>query len=245
MTGAPLSAQSSEPEPPSYRDAIEAAIQEYRAASYVEAREQFRRAHIIYPNARTLRGLGIAEYELHNYPASLRYLEQALASDVKPLNASIRKSTEELLERARGYVGSVRVDIDPPTARILVDGKRIQPEGGLLQLSVGEHMFEISAAGRLPQGRSLNVRGGETSTLAVSLGKAALVESSNVTARQALEGEREPTQTPVYKKWWLWSSVSVVAAGAVVGALYATRREVVYEHAAGTDKTPRGGELRF
>ncbi|HEX6239538.1 MAG TPA: hypothetical protein VFZ61_01540, partial [Polyangiales bacterium] len=50
--------------PPGYADAIEQALSELEAANYPEAREEFQRAHAIYPNARTLRGLGMVEFEL-------------------------------------------------------------------------------------------------------------------------------------------------------------------------------------
>lgn len=56
--------ESTQKEPAGYRDAIDTALQEMGLGNYEEAREQFARAHALSPNARTLRGLGISEFEL-------------------------------------------------------------------------------------------------------------------------------------------------------------------------------------
>jgi hypothetical protein len=65
------------------------------------AREELRRAHAIFPNARTLRGLGMVEFELRSYVQSVQLLEQALAASVKPLDGKLRTDTEALLARAQ------------------------------------------------------------------------------------------------------------------------------------------------
>src|SRR5688572_888187 len=54
-------------ENPDYKRAVEEALKEYGLGHFEEARSLFRRAHGIYPNARTLRGLGMVEFELRHY----------------------------------------------------------------------------------------------------------------------------------------------------------------------------------
>lgn len=237
-------AQATAEEPAGYREAIRAAIEEYEAQSYVEAREQFRRAHALYPNARTLRGLGLTEYELHNYPESVRHLEQALASDVRPLDGKTRGDTQAVLDRAKTYVGTVVLKLDPPTTVVMVDEHQLEPaEGNLLLLSVGEHLLEFRATGRMFQRRGVTVKGGEKQTLHVTLSEEPVASAQASTPGVPASGEREPGRTPVYKKWWLWTVVGVAVAGGVAGTLYATRREIRREEPFGTSNTPVGGAL--
>ena len=114
-----------EVEPKGYRAAIDEALSEYQALNFEEARALFAKAHALFPNARTLRGLGMVEFERRNYRASADYLTQALASQVRPLEGELRTATEQLLERARGFLGEIRLSVEPTDARVLLDGEPI------------------------------------------------------------------------------------------------------------------------
>ncbi len=232
-------------EPPGYRQAISAAVDEYEAKNYAESREHFRRAHELFPNARTLRGLGLAEYELRNYPESVRYLEQALASDVRPLEGALRSGTEQALERARGYVGQVRLEVAPAAAAVVLNGQRLEHESEeTLLLPVGDHVLEFSAAGYAPQRRGITIQGGRTMRLQVELSK--LVDEP-AQAGAPLASEREPGRTPLYKRWWLWTSIGVVMAGAAVATVFLVRRDrhTVYDtEPYRTANTPMGLNLQ-
>jgi tetratricopeptide (TPR) repeat protein len=158
--------------PPGYREAIEQALSEYEAHDYAEARAAFLRAHALYPNARTLRGLGMMEFELRNYIESVSLLEQALASQVKPLDAALRAQTEATLVRARGYVSSYDLQLNPapPSVRVLIDGVPVAfTPGKPLTLTVGEHSLQVLADGYRDEQRSLSVKSGEQQSLAVEL----------------------------------------------------------------------------
>src|SRR5437868_2687260 len=72
-------------ESPQYRALLEEAVGEYDARRYEEARALFRRAHDLSPNARTLRGIGMASFELREYVEALRSLEGSLADKRRPL----------------------------------------------------------------------------------------------------------------------------------------------------------------
>ena len=90
----------------------------------------------------------------------------------------------------------------------------------VLLLQVGEHSLEVQAPGRIPHKRTLQVRGGEHALLRVTL--------DSLGPSAALHTDTRPTETsaptPVYKKWWLWTTVAVVAvAGATTAALLLTR----------------------
>lgn len=165
-----LEAQDGSAEVPGYREAIDEALAEYATQHYLEAMSLFARAHKLSPNARTLRGLGSVTFELRRYSESASYLEQALASDQKSLDAKMRTETERLLERARGYIAELTLEVAPPSAQVTLDRAHVTLVAGQpLQLEIGEHELEVSASGFATEHRSFTVIGGEAWSATISL----------------------------------------------------------------------------
>jgi hypothetical protein len=221
---APASApQPTAIEPPhAYDLAIDRAVDEHERGHFEEAREHFREAHELYPNARTLRGLGKVEFELRNYGESAKFLQAALSEQTRPLGAELRAEVETLLERARAYVGEVHVAVQPGTATVSVDGVTgaSGPEAALNPL-VGDHVLEFRASGRLPERRQISVRGRDQINVQVVL----TPPDNGAPASAAwLPVERRPEQTPTYKKWWVWTAVGVAVAGAATAVAVAAVR---------------------
>jgi len=191
--------------PSGYASLIESALQELADQHFEEARALLTQAHAIHPNARTLRGLGMVEFELRNYASAIELLEQALTSEEKTLDPSLRAATETLLARARGFVGTVHLDVRPEghRASVLVDGVPVHlTKGGCLTLEVGDHLVEVHEDGYLPERRKVSVRGGEREMLRIAL--------RNTGGAGDLTRER----TPLLKNAWLWSGIAFVLAGA-------------------------------
>ncbi len=230
-------------ESPEYREAVRMGTEEFNLGNYAEARSLFERAHTISPSARTLRGLGLAEFELRNYPQAVRHLEGALAADVKPLSGQVRQSTEALLHRAEGYIGHVRLALEPPHAAVLLNGQPVeQGERDDMVLSVGDHVLEFSATGHASQRRTLHIVGRGKQTLKVEL-----VPLGTAAEEPALAGsERRPNGVPVYRKWWLWTTVGAVAAAGAVATVFLMRRDPQTRYqAVETAGTPPGTALSF
>ncbi len=162
-------------EPTGYRGLIAEAVAEYEARHFEEARALFRRAHEMFPNARTMRGQGMAEFELRNYRGAIQCFESALSSRVRPLGPALRTETVRLIARAGRFVSRVRLTLHPSTASVLVDGVPVpdEPEAVLL-LSIGSHTVEIRADGYLSTQLPLTVEGGEEQVFAIELEPAAV-----------------------------------------------------------------------
>lgn len=227
ITGAVAKAQDSLPsaDPPGYRELVDEAVREFGARNFAESRALFARAHALLPNARTHRGVGLAEFELRNYGECIDQLQAALSSQVKPLDAELRADTELLLARAENFVARVELEIQPRSCRLTLDGVPLQAESGRAVLvSVGEHVLEVQAAGYRGEKRKLSVRGGEHETVTVVLTQASapLAEPS----AKARSWRRNP---------WLWTAVGAVVAGAAVGAGVALGRD------SGSVADPYGG----
>lgn len=243
--GSVASAKDATTTPPGYTESINQALAELEAMNYPEALAEFRRAHEIFPNARTLRGLGMVEFELRHYAESKHLLEEALASTAKPLDEKLRKETQALLDRARRYVSDVFVQLTPSTGSLMVDGHPVQlSPGDRILLEVGEHVLEARAPGRATERRSLNIKGGERLDVQMTLESLALAETPVAASTGAhAEPTRAPVDTeerkPAYRKWWVWTSVAiVVAGGATAAAVLLTRdREGKTEPVRGTNAT--------
>jgi len=208
-------------EPAAYRDRIDEGLREFSVQNYEEARSLFLQAHALVPSARTLRALGLCEYELRNYGESVKYLDGALASKVKPLRDALRDETERMVERARNFVGRVVVDVRPSSARLLVDGVKVDSaRAEPLWLAMGEHTLEASASGFATERRKLNVKGGEDQALTFILAPGDELAEPKDTARAKSSSERR-----WYKSPWLWTGVGIVLAGAAAGTAIALTRD--------------------
>lgn len=205
-------------EPAGYRETVEQALSEYAAKNYEEASSLFARAHKLYPNARTLRGQGMAAFELRRYEESIGFLEGALSAREKGLEGQLQSDTEALLARAQSFVARLEVELSPESATLAIDGKPVSyaPRSPLL-LGLGEHVVSAEAQGYRPERKNLRVRGGEVLHIDLKLSESAVDVAS----------ERRPDQPRrLVKSPWLWTAVGAVVVGAAVaGVLLATRDE--------------------
>lgn len=154
----------------SYRAAVRAALSEYDAGHFEEARILFHRAHDIEPNARTLRGIGMASFELRDYVGAVRALSAALVDNRKALSPEQRERTQGLLDRSRLFVDVCLLKTNPPDARLVVDGQPLEPEpDGSVLLGFGSHILEATKPGYLVRTLPVNVHGGERRELVINL----------------------------------------------------------------------------
>lgn len=209
-----LSAPATDSEPAGYRDAVDRAVLEFAAGHFEESRSLFARAHALFANARTLRGLGMAEFELRHYVTALEHLEAALTHQTKPLDEELRKDTQRLIAQAHDYVGRYQLEVIPSLTRLTLDGAPHALPATALVLAMGEHVLEVEAGDQASERRRLKVGGGENQTLRFVFAKPAVSkETSTVTSPVD-----EPKSTRRwYKSPWLWTAVGVAAAGLAVG----------------------------
>jgi|GEM_PF-6108879 len=226
-SAAPPAASPGEPDAAGgvYAREIDVALMEYERGNFEEAREHLRAAHEAYPNARTYRGLGKAEFELRNYGESVKMLEAALSSQVKPLDDSLRAEVESILARARAYVGEVHVNVEPGSATVMVDGV-VMASGpdAALALVVGDHMLEFRASGHLPERRAIRVKGGESMTVRVVLPSPSDPNGAGRTVLSLQPERAHEADGNTRRRRWIWASVgTLIVGGIVTGAVLATR----------------------
>jgi len=226
-----------------YRKVIREGVAEYQAGHFEEARSLFRRAHGLHPNARTLRGIGMASFELRDYVTAIRHLSAALQDKRKPLSPEQRKGAEDLIDRGRMFVDVYAVKVVPTTARLRVDGREpVFEADGTLLFGLGGHQLEASAPGMAAQSRSIDARGGARKELVLTLEPAPTDVA--VAAGQAPPGTAVQTSLPPgasrrAASVWLWAGAGAAVLAAGAGAYwYAQNSELR------TCRNPPTGNMR-
>ncbi|MFM2418812.1 MAG: hypothetical protein RL385_3535 [Pseudomonadota bacterium] len=117
-----------------------------------------------------MRSLGMVEFELRNYRDSAAWLERALAATTAPLDADLASQTTHLLARARGFIGTLKLQVEPGKASVRVDGTLVHPDAqGQLSLEAGDHVVELRASGFITERHPLKVQGGDVQRWKVQL----------------------------------------------------------------------------
>jgi hypothetical protein len=207
------------------------AVTEYDAGRYDEARALFRLAHQKAPTARTLRGIGMASFELRDYVEAARALAAALHDERRPLTDEQRKQVEGLLTRAETFVGRFSVRTQPATNDLLVDSQPVALESdGSLLLGFGHHRITARCPSCAPTEKTIEVEvlGGEHRELEIVFGPAAAPPTPDLSLRtdgpvaSALE---HPAASAHDATPWYWAGGAAAGVvGAVVGTLWWANR---------------------
>lgn len=220
LDGAAAAPRAAEPAASSlYQVLVRDAVAEYERGSWAISRELFQRAHTLRPSARTLRGMGMADFNMRAYARAVSELELALSSAEQPLDELMRAQVEELLAQASRYVGRYAVEVVPRDAVLLVNGQPPLRNGsGEVLLDFGSYSLEAHKDGYQPAVVTLEVREPERRVLALH---------ALPTVRSAPEPP-QPREAPTGTRFpWTWASGATSAgalAGAGITALFADKR---------------------
>jgi hypothetical protein len=220
------------------------AVSEYDAGRFEEARALFKLAHARAPTARTLRGIGMASFEMRDYVEATRALATSLREERRPLTAEQRRQTEALLRRAEAFVGRFTPRLQPPDATLLVDGLPAQREAdGTVLLPFGRHRLAARCATCIPSERTVDVDvvGGEKTDVEIALvpfeaspaggGASAPANGATVAAPggAAVSIEQTALAHPANRKrnaaLWLFGTSALTAVGAGASAFYWHNRQ--------------------
>jgi hypothetical protein len=143
-----------------YRSAVSEALREFDLGHWDEALALFERAHATQPNARTLRGIGFCLFEMRRYVSAVEVLEHSMSETRNPLTAEQEDSTRALLDRARGFVAHLPLQLVPGDGELRVDGAPQSLPDGQLRLDPGEHELVLNAPGHEPGKLHVQVKSG-------------------------------------------------------------------------------------
>jgi len=221
-----------------YRALVRDAVSEFEAGRWEEARALFRRAHVLAPNARTLRGLGMCAYELRDYAEAARMLANALTEARRALTTEQQAQTRALLDRAHGFVARYTIAAAAADDVVRIDGAHARREfDGSVLLAMGTHSVTLLRGTRVVGELTVQVHGGEQAALELdapttpeaAAGDANRAPTSTDAARAGDVGgmDRAPADThrsssalpPI-----LLASAGVFAVASVIGAAWWANR---------------------
>lgn len=162
-------AESSDATYEEYKIVIAQAVDEYGLEHWANAIDLFQKAHAIKPNARTLRGMGLAAFEDKRYVDAVRWLSAALLDPTLPLTAEMRADIKPVIARAREFVGFYEINNDPSDLTIQIDGRPAVIEDGMVKMDAGGRHLVASARGFETLERYLNVKTGDNGVLGIKL----------------------------------------------------------------------------
>jgi hypothetical protein len=169
-TAAAAQAQADSAGGSSYETTVEEALHEYERGRWEEAAALFRRAHQQNPSARTLRGLGLAVYEGRHYPDAIRFLSEALTDQRRPLTPKQRDEVSATIERAKLFVGYLKLSVVPESASVTINGQPIHRDAsGTIITDTGWLDVEISAPHFKTMLRRVQVNPGDKQSLSAHL----------------------------------------------------------------------------
>ena len=101
--------------------------------------------------------MALAAQALGRWCDALDLLDRALAAPDDPFIAQHREALDAERRAIASHTGTVRVEVDPPRARIALDGAPIAASPATHCAPVGEHSLTLTAPGRAPLSRALSV----------------------------------------------------------------------------------------
>lgn len=216
-----------------YDKLLDSAVSAFGAGDFAKAHDLFRRAYTVRPNARVLRGIGIAALRLAHYSEAKLELTAALTDPRQPLTDAQREEVSGLMGWMQSSLGAVHLHVTPRASRVEVDGEPTSYTE--LTLSPGMHRVRVSLEGYRAAERTLDVVAGREETLVISLNAdvvspatvAHAAEPAPVRAPrvQVLAPPSAAERTPQHdspalvERWWFWTIVGVAVAGGAAAAV--------------------------
>jgi hypothetical protein len=142
-----------------------------RQGDYAGAREAFAEAYRLYPHPSILLNLGIAQWKTGQYVEAETSLVKFLA-DYGDASAENVESARAALRELRTHLGSVRLVVTTPDARVTFDARSI-PVTANVEVAiagvVGDHELTVQASGFASQHEKVHLDAGTVKPVSVTL----------------------------------------------------------------------------
>ena len=227
----------------------EARVHFERAVGFFEAGDlraalvEFERAYALSSRPSLLFNLGATHQALHEYPEAIDALRRFLAA-TEGQRSRQRTEAERTLRELLPLMARVRVECDPPTATVTLDGR--VASGDVLSVGPGRHVIEASSPGRVTQRVEVTVASGDAPSLRLVLPEvsapvvsppvvSAPVVSAPVVTAVAPRAMRSPPQ-PWFTRAWVWGVTGgALALGATITGVLAVEAHDEFRTRTQTD----------
>ena len=125
---------------------------------------EFEVAYDIHPNSAALQNIALCQKALFRYREAKASLQRLLARHKHELTPTDQKTAQAVIAELDDFIGTVRVNVVPPTARVTLDDTTLTASdlANPIELDVGEHRVRVEADGYETAQRSLTVAGSDT-----------------------------------------------------------------------------------
>ena len=211
----------------------------YARRDYTAALAKFLQARALYPSYKIDLNIGYTLDALKRRAEAAGYYQRFLATAGTDARPKIVGAVKRRLQELARSLARVTVDCPVRGAVVSVDGHEVgrTPLEHALYLDPGDHTLRVARAGQALFQRTLSMVNGGHTILSIPL----RLESRRSPAAPVITPlAPAPRPRPFYKKWWFWTAVGAVVAGAVVGG-------VVASQTGGSDWVPVGdsGSIRL
>jgi tetratricopeptide (TPR) repeat protein len=188
----------------------------YDRGRFHDAAREFEEAYRLYPRAPLLYNMGKAYDGAGDHARALAAYRRFLdAVKQSPDRAEVIDRVKHLTD----LVGRVRILADVDGSQVTIDG---QPAGTTpimrdIELNPGAHHIEIVHEGYATWRRDVVAGPGAPEDIHA--------EQNSLVKIVRVEVRTPEKKVPLYKRWWLWTAVGVVVAGAVVGGAVAASQQ--------------------
>jgi PEGA domain-containing protein/tetratricopeptide repeat protein len=211
-----------------------------KKGDYAGAVELFRAAYARFPNPKILTNLGAVLHILGRNAEAAEVYETFLQQEHG--DQRHRQEVGSSLNELAPLLGKLRVEVNEPGARVLVDGKFMgeSPQAITLRVDPGSHAVVAEKQGAMPAVATVTVSAGEERVVDLRLTTKAPAQPPPVaaplpprtpepagtqpTAAALLGASAPPVQVaraephPWYKRWYVWAGAGAVVAGGVAAA---------------------------
>jgi hypothetical protein len=213
-------------EPPTAAEAdghFRRGVELYKEADYRAALIEFRRAYDLAPAYQVLYNIGETSYQLQDYAAALKTLEQYLGEGGARLAPDRRAEVEKEIAKLRLRVAKMIFVTPIADVEITVDDVSVgkTPFDGPVIVSAGRRKIVASKAGRPSLTKLIDVAGGDTLSVPLALAEAEGAPAPAPSPAPAPGTPGAPRTPPASVPVWPWVATGALAAGAVVTGILA------------------------
>jgi len=203
----------------------------YGEGDYAGALDKFNAAYAAYPSPKLMFNIGQADRDLGRPVEALQAFEKFLAGALDATPATTTEARASLAE-LREKLGRIRIDCATADTEVSIDGKSmgLTPLTEPVWATPGRHQVIANLAHAALAMENVVVVAGSLHTVTLQLRPLAdspvaapAAPAVNLTAVPAAPAE-STSDSPVYKKWWLWTGIGAVVVGGAVTAFLLTRR---------------------
>jgi PEGA domain len=206
-----------------------------RQGKDLEALALFRSAAATQRAPRVLAQLALAEQSLGLWPQAEADFKEALGATSDPWIVKNRQALDEAEKVVEDHLGSLIVWGTPDGAEVTINGAVVGtlPQTRNLRLPVGSVQLAARAPGFIETTRQVQIGSGALQREHVELAATPKAPEISLAAAPAsakpvvsLEpgatepgGQPEEARPAIYRRWWFWTAIGVVAVGATASVL--------------------------